>query len=306
MDRLNYHHLLYFYTVAREGGLAPAARVLRLSHPTLSSQIHALEDALGEKLFARAGRRLALTEMGRVVYGYAEQIFGLGRELQDAVRGGGAGRVPRLLVGVTDAIPKLVVNRLLEPTRRLAEPVALVVREDRTEKLLAELVLHNLDVVIADAPVGAGSSVRAFHHLLGESDVTVFGAPRLAARHRRRFPASLEGAPWILPTDNTALRRSLDQWFNARGVRPRTVAEVEDSALLKVLGQEGLGLFAAPSVITREVRRQFGVERVGRIPEITERYYAITVERRLRHPAVVALCAAARAKTFAGQGRDGA
>jgi LysR family transcriptional activator of nhaA len=299
MEWLNYHHLLYFYTVAREGGLAPAARALRLSHPTLSSQIRTLENALGEKLFARVGRRLVPTEIGQVVYRYAEEIFGLGREMMDVVRGRSAVRAPRLLVGVADALPKLVVNRLLKPAMRLPQPVVLVVREDRPDALLVALSRHTLDVVLVDAPVGAGSGVRAFNHLLGECDVTVFAAPRLVARYRRGFPRSLHGAPMVLPIDGSALRRSLEQWFEVLEVRPQVVAEVEDTALLNVFGQEGLGLVVAPSVMARDIRRHFGVRSVGTIPAIKERFYAITVERKLHNPAVAAICAEARNALFA-------
>jgi LysR family transcriptional activator of nhaA len=300
VEWLNYHHLLYFYLVAREGGLGPAARILGLSHPTLSSQIRTLEDALGEKLFSRSGRRLVLTEVGQVAYRYADEIFGLGGEMLEVMRGRSFGRTPRLHVGVSDALPKLVVSRLLSPAWRLPEPVALVVREGRPEALLLALAQHTLDFVLMDVPVGAGSGVRAFNHLLGECDVTVFGTPALAWPRRRRFPASLDGAPMILPTENSALRRSLELWFETQKIRPLRVAEVEDGALIKVLGQEGLGLFCAPSVMERDVRRRFGVEQVGRIPEIRERFYAVTVERRLRHPAVAAVCKAAREETFGG------
>lgn len=298
MEWLNYHHLLYFYTVAREGGLAPAARVLNLAHPTISSQIHLLEDALGEKLFRRTGRRLEMTEMGQVVYRYAEEIFGLGQEMLDVVRGRATGRPVKVLVGVADALPKLVVHRLLEPARRLPEPVVLVVHEDKSDRLLGDLSMHALDVVLADAPLGPGTSVKAFNHLLGECEVLIFGVARLAARHRRGFPGSLDGAPMILPTDNTTLRRSLDQWFQQKGIRPRVVAEIGDSALLKTIGHDGLGLFPAPGVVESQVRRQFGVQVVGRLPEVKERFYAVTIERKLRHPAVAAICHAAREELF--------
>lgn len=298
MDWLNYHHLLYFYMVAREGGLAPAARVLHLSHPTLSSQIHTLQKSLGVPLFERSGRRLVLTEMGRVVYRYADEIFGLGREMVDVLRGHGVGRAPRLDIGVVDVVPKLVVRKLLAPALRMPEPVTVVVHEGKADKLLADLAIHSLDVVLADAPLGAGSRVKAFHHLLGECDITLFAVPALATKHRRRFPAGLDGAPFLLPADGTSLRRSLEQWFEARSLRPRRIAEVEDSALLKVLGGDGLGIFPAPSILAADIRRQYGVRVVGRVPEIKERFYALTVERKLRHPAVAAICATAREKLF--------
>jgi LysR family transcriptional activator of nhaA len=295
---LNYHHLLYFWLVAREGSLAAAASELRLAQSTVSQQIRSLEDALGEKLFARNGRRLVLTEMGRVVFRYAEDIFTLGRELRDAIRGGPAGRPLSLAVGLTDVVPKLVARRLLEPALKLPEPIRLVCREGKPERLLADLAVHDLDVVLTDAPVGPSIRIRAFSHLLGECGVFFFGAPELAAAHRRGFPKSLNGAPVILPIENTTLRRSLDQWFIARGIRPRIVGEFEDSALMKVFGQAGMGLFPASAIIAKEVERQYQVRRVGRADDVRERFFAISVERKLKHPAVLAISEEARQKLF--------
>jgi len=304
MDTLNYHHLRYFWVVAREGGLAPAGRVLRLSHPTLSAQIHALEDQLGEKLFIRVGRRLVLTEAGRAVLRYADEIFSLGRQLVDTVQGRAGGAPLRLDVGVADVVPKLVVRRLLQPALSLPEPVRLVCHEAPQQQLLVDLAQHQLDVVITDAPVPTGSSVRAFNHLLGECGVSFFGAERLVSAHRPGFPGSLQGAPVLLPLENLTLRRSLDQWFDRHGLRPRVVAEFEDSALLKVFGGDGLGIFAAPTVVEREVEAQFGVQLLGRTEEVRERFYAISVERRLKHPAVLAISDAARHGLFGRGGRD--
>jgi LysR family transcriptional regulator, transcriptional activator of nhaA len=305
VNTLNYHHLRYFWVVAREGGLAPAGRVLRLSHPTLSAQIHALEDQLGEKLFTRAGRRLALTEVGRAVLRYADEIFSLGRELVDTVQGRASGAPRRLDVGVADVVPKLVVRRLLEPALGLPDPVRLACHEAPQEQLLADLSRHELDVVITDAPVPAGGSVRAYNHLLGETGVSFFGTAPLARAHRQGFPGSLHGAPLLLPLENLTLRRSLNQWFDRHGLRPRVVAEFEDSALLKVFGADGLGIFAAPTVVERDVETQHGVEVLGRTEEVRERFYAITVERRLKHPAVVAISDAARHRLFTGAGGAG-
>ncbi len=298
MDWINYHHLLYFFVVAREGGLVQAGKVLRLSHPTLSAQIHTLEDQLGEKLFVKVGRKLELTEMGRVVYRYAEEIFSLGRELVDTVKGRGGGKQLRLDVGVVDVVPKLVVRRLLQPALDLAEPVRLVCVEAPYEKLLADLALHTLDIVIADAPVPAGSNIRAYNHLLGETGVTFFATKSLAGQLRRKFPASLDGAPVLLPLDQLPLRRALDQWFERNQVKPKVIAEFEDSALLKAFGADGVGAFAAPTVVEAEVMAQYGVEVIGRSDEIKERFYAISAERRLKHPAVVAISDAARHDMF--------
>ena len=298
LEWVNYHHLLYFWVVAREGGLVPAGKVLRLSHPTLSAQIHALERHLGEKLFTKVGRKLALTDMGRVVFRYADEIFTLGREMVDTVKGRATGQPLRLNVGIVDVVPKLVVRRLLQPALSLPEPVKIVCYESTYEKLLADLALHTLDIVIADAPVPTSSGVRAFNHLLGETGVTFFGAPSLARRFKRGFPRSLDGAPMVLPIENTTLRRALNQWFARQDVKPRVVAEFEDSALLQVFGADGLGIFAASTVVEDEVCRQYGVSVLGRAADVKERFHAVSVERRLKNPAVVAISDAAREELF--------
>jgi LysR family transcriptional activator of nhaA len=298
MEWLNYHHLLYFWVVAREGGLTQAGKVLHLSHPTLSGQIRALEDSLGEKLFTRVGRRLVLTEVGHMVFRYADEIFSLGRELLDTVKGRPAGRPARLEVGVVDAVPKLIAKCLLEPALHLPEPARIVCHEGTYEKLLVDLSMHALDILIADAPIPAGSSVRAFNHLLGECGVGIFGARSLARTYRRGFPRSLDQAPMLLPLEHLPLRRALNQWFEGAGIRPGVVAEFEDSALLKVFGADGVGLFPAPLAVEAQVCRQYEVEVVGRIDDVKERFYAISAERRLKHPAVVAISESARHALF--------
>lgn len=298
MEWLNYHHLLYFWLVAREGSLARASDELHLAPSTVSGQIRSLEAALGERLFARSGRRLVLTEMGRVVYRYADEIFSLGRELQDAVKGRPVGRPLKLTVGIADAVPKLVARRLLQPALELSMPVHLVCHEDKPDRLLAELAVHNLDVVLSDAAVGPTVRIRAFNHLLGECDVVFFATAKLAAVYKRDFPRSLDGAPVILPTENTTLRRALDQWFATRGIRPRVVGEFEDNALLKVFGQSGMGLFPAASIIADEIQRQYRVRPIGRLEGLRERFYAISVDRKLKHAAVIAISEEARQKLF--------
>lgn len=298
MEWLNYHHLLYFWTVAREGSIARAAHQLRLAPSTISTQIATLERTLGERLFARVGRRLVLSDAGRVVFGYADRIFGLGRELVAAVRSRPAGPAATVVVGISDALPKLIAYRLLEPALRIDTPVRLVSREDWPERLLAELAIHAVDIVLANVPAGPTIKVRAFNHLLGESGTTFLAAPRLAAIHHRRFPRSLDGAPILLPRETTPVRAALERWFEDTGVRPRIVGEFDDSALLKVFGQSGAGVFPVPTAIEAEVRRQYGVRVVGRVDEVRERFYAITLERKLTHPAVVAIREAAR-KTLA-------
>lgn len=298
MEWLNYHHLLYFWMVAREGSVTRASAELRLAQPTISTQLRMLEESLGEKLFARQGRNLVLTDVGREVYRYADEIFSLGREMLDVIRNRAPGRALRLAVGIADVLPKLVVYRLLEPVRKLDQPVHIICREGKPEPLLAELAIHKLDLVLADSPVGANTSVRAFHHLLGECGVTFFAKPPLAARYRKGFPKSLQGAPMLLPVEGSVLRRSLGQWFAAQGIRPNVVGEFEDGALLKAFGAAGAGVFPSPAVIEAEVRKQYDVQVVGRVESVRERFYAVSHERRLKHPAVVAVCEAAREELF--------
>ena len=299
MAWLNYHHLLYFYTVAREGSVARASQVLHLTQPTVSTQIRTLERSLGERLFERRGRGLALTDAGRLAYRYAEEIFSLGREFQDVLGGRPTGRPARLAVGIADAVPKLVAYRLLDAARALPDPPTLVCRDDTPERLLAALAAHEIDLVIADTPAGPATAARVHSHVLGECGVTVFGTPDLAAAHRRRFPRSLDGAPFLLPTEHAALRRQLDQWFDRHDVRPRVQGQFADSALLKTFGQAGVGLFASPTAIEAEVRRQYGVRVVGRLDDVRETFYAITAERKIKHPAVLRLTEAAHARIFA-------
>jgi LysR family transcriptional regulator, transcriptional activator of nhaA len=295
LEWLNYHHLFYFWTVARAGTIARAGQELRLSQPTISNQLKTLEGALGHRLFQRQGRRLVLTDVGRTVLQYAEDIFRTGRELQQALKGVPTGGRLRLVVGVADVIPKRLAELLLVPAVEAIPRLTLVCRESPLRQLLAALALHEIDVVLADAPVSEDIKVKAFNHPLVDSGVTFLAAPGLAGL-RKGFPRSLDGAPVLLPAEGTALRRALEGWFEARGVRPDLAGEFDDSALLKAFAARGMGFFAAPSLIEKEVCAQYGVSRVGGADEVRERFYAITVERRLRHPAVVALAEAARAR----------
>ncbi len=297
MEWLNYHHLLYFWTVARNGSIARAGEELRLSQPTISNQIKTLEGSLGVKLFERRGRRLVLTDVGRTVQRYADEIFRTGRELQLALKGFPTGQRLRLSAGVADVIPKVLAERLLRPALEAVPDLTLACREGPLPQLMAALGLHELDVVLSDRPA-AETRVKAFSHLLGECGVSFLAAPAVAAGLRRRFPRSLDGAPALLPAPATALRRNLEAWFAGRGVRPLTVGEFDDTALLKSFGRRGLGFFAAPMAVEAEVCEQFKVSLVGRTEDVRERYFAVSVERRLRHPAVVALADAARADTF--------
>jgi len=298
VEWLNYHHLRYFWAVAREGSVTRAARKLNISQPTVSAQIRELEEALGEKLFVRSGRTLVPSDVGRAVYRYADEIFALGRELLDAVRERPTGRPLKLVVGIADVVPKLIAYRLIEPALRLPEPVHVECVEDRPERLLGELAVHGLDLVLTDAPTAPAVKVRAYNHLLGECGVTVFAAPELLAGRAKPLAERLDGAPWLLPTGGTTLRRSLEQWFEEHGVRPRVVGEFADSALMKVFGEAGLGFFPGPAAIEAEIKRQYHVRAVGRLAGVCERFYAVSVERRLKHPAVVAISEAAKRRLF--------
>lgn len=294
MKWLNYNHLYYFWVVAREGGVVRASKELMVSQPTISSQLKELEGSLGHRLFERAGRGLVLTEAGRVAFNYANEMFTLGQELTNALEHRPAGRPLKLAVGILDAIPKPVVRRLLEPALRLPQPARLVCREDKAERLLADLAARRTDVVLSDGPIGSAMPLRGYNHLLGESGVSFFAAPELAARYRRGFPKSLDGAPLLLPADHTQARRSLDLWLDARRVHPAVAGEFDDSALMFWFGRTGAGIFPAATVIAKDLQRELGVRLVGRTEEVRERYYAISTEQKLKHPAVVAICEAAR------------
>lgn len=297
MDWLNYHHLFYFWTVVREGGVSKASKVLRLAQPTISGQIKVLESSFGEKLLERQGRSLVLTDVGQVVFRYAEEIFSLGRELQDTLKGRPVARPRRLVVGVSDSVEKRVAHRLLAPALESEEPVQLVVQEARPERLVAELAAHGLDLVLSDAP--APSPVRAYSHLLGECGVGLFARPALARKLAPGFPKSMEGVPLLGAAEGAALQRSLAHWFETRGIRPRVVGEFQDSALMESFGEAGAGVFPAPEAVESEVRAAYGVERVGTVDGVRERYWALTVERKLRHPAVLAITETARSELFA-------
>lgn len=298
IDWLNYHHLMYFWMVAKEGGITAAADVLHLSQPTLSTQIQKLEKSMGTKLFERKGRSMHLTDSGQIVFRYADEIFRLGHELADEIRGRHTTDSMRLIVGVPDVLPKLITYRILKPVLEMQERVKLVCYEGKLKDLLNDLAMHRLDVVLADSPLTPELNVRAFNHLLGQCDVMVFGTAELAKRFEAGFPKSLDGAPMLLPTQNTTLRRALEQWFDDQDIRPNIVHEIEDSAVMKVFGQAGEGMIVVPRAVASDVATQYSLDPIGRIPGITERFYAISVERRLKHPAVVTLSESARVNLF--------
>ena len=299
MEWLNYHHLLYFWTVVGEGSVTAAAARLRLSQPTVSAQIRTLEASLGEPLFNRVGRKLELTEIGKLTYKYADEIFTIGQELQDVIAGRVGHRAEKLVIGVSDLVPKLVLHRLIAPALAMDDPPRITCREDKTERLLAELAVHDLDLVLAETPISGQASVRAFNHPLGECGVTFFGVRSLARRLTKGFPQSLDEAPILVPTQNTLLRRSLDRWFDDLGVRPRVVADFEDSALLKAFGAEGAGVFPGPSAIAKEICDTYRVARIGSTTDVVERFYAISIERRIKHAAVRVISDNAKQLLFA-------
>ncbi len=298
MEWLNYHHLLYFWTVVRAGSIQKAGAELSVSPPAISAQVKLLEDQLGEKLFTRSGRRLVLTETGRTAFSYAEDIFGLGRELMDVVKNRPIGRPLRLDVGIVDVMPKIIVQTLLEPALHLREAVRIVCREASADQLLGRLASNELDVVLSDSPVDPTLKVRAYSHLLGECGVIFVAGSRVAPGYRRQFPRSLNGASMFLPTDNTALRRNLDFWFESNDIRPVVIGEFEDYALLRAFGETGAGVFPLPSIVQPQLRKQKGLKTIGMTNEIRMQFYAISAERKLQHPAVVAIRNTARQDLF--------
>lgn len=299
MDWLNYHHLLYFWAVAKEGSISAACQKLHLAQPTISGQLKKLEEAVGQKLYDRIGRGLVLTDAGRTVFRYADEIFSIGEELKEALKGRQTDRPLHLTVGVPDSLPKMIAYRLIEPAFRLEEKVHVECREGKIQNLLGELATHAVDVVLSDMQAASFVSVRAFNHFLGESGTTFYAAPELANRLTLAdFPQCLHGCPMLLPCGAATLRRTIDHWFYTHEIRPDVVGDFEDTALMKVFAQAAHGVIPAPTVVEEEVCYQYGLEVVGRAPEIVERFYAISVERRIKHPAVVALTEAARSELF--------
>ncbi len=302
MPQLNLKHLRYFWTVASQGSIARAADSLHLTPQTISGQLRELEHQIGDKLFAKSGRNLALTDTGRLVFSYADEMFRIGDELQDVLAGRTPGGGLTLHVGVAMVLPKLLTHRVLAPALGMEEPVRLVCVERPLVDLLSDLSVHKLDLVLTDSPLNPALNIRAYNHQLGES-ASVFLAPRgQAARYRDDFPHSLEGAPFLMPSSGTSLRRALDQWLQGIGVRPRVVAELEDRALMKTFGEAGAGIFTSPEAVEEDVLRKYDVEPIGRTREVVERFYAISAERRIKHPAVSIITEAARRGLFGGHG----
>jgi LysR family transcriptional regulator, transcriptional activator of nhaA len=305
MEWLNYHHLHYFWTVAKEGSIARASTTLRLAPPTISGQIHRLEYVLGEKLFGHQGRHLVLTDAGRVAFGYADKIFSLGNEYLDTVKGRAAGGPLQLTVGLVECLPRSIAHRMLQPAFELKQPVQIAFHQAHSpEVFLEDPAAQAVDLVLSDGPVASGNGVRVSNHLLGECGTAFFASSGRAKTLRRRFPESLTGAPFLLPGKSAALRRTLEQWFEVEELRPTLAAEVDDASLMRELGEKGLGVFAAPDVLEDDIQARYKVSVVGRASEVSQCFYATAVERMAKHPAVAAICDAAREKMF-DQGSGG-
>jgi LysR family transcriptional regulator, transcriptional activator of nhaA len=294
VEFLNYHHLRYFWTVAKEGSLRVAAEKLGVSQPSISAQLRALEESLGQSLFRRSGRGKALTEAGQVAFRYAEEIFSLGREMVNALKQQPTAREIRFYVGIADSFPKLVTNEILRPVFTLPQAVHIICREGKLEDLLGQLGAHRLDMVLADEPPSSNLNFRVFNHSLGESGTTFFAASSLAVQLRKKFPASLDGAPALLPAENTILRRALERWFAEQHLRPRVVAEFEDLALMKVMALEGRGFIAVPTVAAKDAVEHYGFQLIGHAEKCRVHFYALTAERRMVHPAVALIAGEAR------------
>lgn len=300
---LNYKHLQYFLAVARAGAVNRAAEKLHLTPQTLSGQIRLFEERLGVELLQRSGRKLELTPAGKLALSYAEEIFQIGAELQEALTASPAERMTPFRVGISDAVPKTIAHQLLMPALGLAEPVKLICREDRLDRLVAELAIHRLDMVLADKPMPANIEIRGFSHPLGECGVAFFASKPRARKMRAGFPKNLNGQPLLIPGEDSALRGPLLRWLEKSGISPSIAGEFDDSALMKAFGAAGAGVFPAPAAIAEDVLRRYQVELLGQTGAIHERYFAISVERHIRHPAVLAVSQAAHATLFRKQGR---
>jgi LysR family transcriptional regulator, transcriptional activator of nhaA len=296
---MNFKHLRYFWVVAKAGGIARASEQLHITQQTLSGQIKLLEQHFGKKLFGKRGRRLELTDTGRWVLGYADEIFALGNELEGALSDrDGRSQLVEFRVGVADSVPKAIACRLLQPALKIAEPVRLVCQEGKLQELLSRLALHRLDLIIADSTIPGSVSIKAFNHRLGESGLSFFASSSLTGRAKQRFPRCLDNLPVLMPGTDSAVRLPLEQWFQSQAVRPRIVGEFDDGALMKAFGRAGFGVFAAPSVLEAEIEAEYKVKTLGRTNAVKESFFAISVERRITHPCVTALTTAARDELF--------
>ena len=297
-ETMNYKHLHYFWMVAREGSIAKASQKLHITPQTISGQLSLLEERIGSALFAKAGRGLVLTDTGSVVLRYADEIFELGRELNDVLRGIPTEGPTEFIVGAASALPKTIVYKIIEPALHLSQNICLTSREGPMDAMLADLAIHKVDMVLSDTPVTNAISVKAYNHILGESGLSCFAAPSLLKTYKKNFPYSLNGAPILLPTNQYAIRQLIDHWLEKHDIHPIIGGQFDDSALMKSFGQAGVGLFFMSSTIEDEICSNFKVKVVGRIDEVKQKYYAISAERRVKHPAVAAICDSARRALF--------
>lgn len=293
MAPLNYNHLYYFYAVATEGSITKASKILHLTPQTISGQITNFESLIGVDLFDRKGKKLLLSEMGQLIYSYAEEIFQLGDELKNVIKTQEPAHWLTFTVGVSGVIPKVLAFQLLKPVLNMAESVRLICKEGHQDSLLAELAVNKLDLVLTDQPLSMGSHIKAFNHRLTESGFTFFATRKLATACRKGFPHSLSGQPFLMQGKNTAVRQRLSAWLDKHSIVPNIIAEFDDSALLKSFGQEGYGIFTAPTLIEETIMSQYHVKIVGRTEEFKEHYYVISPERRLKHPAILEIVNAA-------------
>lgn len=293
MERLNYQHLFYFWNVAREGSVTRACQKLGLAQPTISGQLSVFEAAIGAQLFRKEGRNLVLTETGRMVFNYADEIFTIGRELGRVLRDGAGLRAPRLSVGVVSSLPKLLVYRLIEPVLRQFPGAQITVIGDKIDRLLSELSMHGVDFIIADAPTSSAAA-RLYHHSLGQSAVAAYAPKEQIDHYRADFPSSLNGAPLLLQTPDTQVRRALDKWFEENAMSPRIVAEIEDSALLKTFAVETGGVIFAPLSVSAQIERQYGLHVIDKIPDVSVSFFGITMHRKVENKLVTALLKNAR------------
>ena len=297
-SNLNFKHLRYFWSVAKIGSIARASEQLHKTPQSISGQLTELESVLGVALFTRVGRRLELTEMGKRILSYADEIFALGNELIDVVKHQTVLTATPFRIGIADSVPKSLAYRVVQPALQLSPRVRLVCREGRLPALLAELALHRLDLVVADQPMNQRINVRAYNHLIGRSDLAVLGAPGVIKSLRGNFPACLDNAPFLLPGEDVALRPRLIQWFSDNGIRPQIIGEFDDGALLKYFGEAGAGLFVAPSAISADICHRHSVKRLGSIETVTDELYVITTERRLKHPGALAIVTSTQKDVF--------
>ncbi len=298
MEWLNYHHLFYFWMTVRAGTVTAAAEALHLQRPTVAAQIRELENSVGQKLFEKQGRSLVPTEFGQQVYQYADEIFSIGHELREFVKTGHTGTRARFRVGLPDVVPKAVAFELIKPALHMSDRPRILCLEGKLNQLLSELALHKLDLIVSDSPAPSALEFKVYNHKLGECGMSFLGTPALTKKYRKGFPDSLTNAPCLLPTEHTAVRRSLDLWMDEHDVFPDIVAEFEDSALLKVFGQAGEGVFPVPTAIESMVKKQLGVQLVGRVPEVLDKFYAISAEKRVQHAATLVIVKQARNRLF--------